>query len=92
MSGIRLELDASALSALADAVAERVVARMAGGGEVPVHQGPLRPLSLKEVSTRLGVSQTTARRWVADGRLRRLPGCRKVLVPAEDVDWLARGE
>lgn len=38
-----------------------------------------------EVAQMFGVASATVRRWISSGRLRRIPGCRHILVPATEI-------
>ena len=73
------------LDALADAVAERVFARLAARDDRPL-------LSVDEAGKRLGLSGRTVRDLIADGRLRSIKvadGARRV-EPAAVDDYLER--
>ena len=49
------------------------------------------PLPVKAAAERLGVTQKQIRIWAKSGRLRRVPGCRRVLIPAAEVAAMAAG-
>jgi hypothetical protein len=55
----------------------------------PVVDAPQKTWTLKEACQFFRVCDKTIRKWIARGRLRRLPDCAKVLITDESVRSLA---
>lgn len=63
-----------------DRLAERIAAKL--------QQGEKKTYTLKEAAAALNVSLSTARRMMDDGRLKRIPGTCKPIIPASELDKL----
>jgi excisionase family DNA binding protein len=85
MSGIRIEFDPAMVDAIAAAVAARVAELLAR----PIDgQGPM---TIDEVAGVLRLKPRTVRAMIADGRLPRVPGTAKPLVPRAAVSTMCAG-
>jgi excisionase family DNA binding protein len=85
---LRLELDPAALDALAEAVAARVAEILTAQG-APAH--PDEPYTVPEVAALLRVCPRTVRAMLSDGRLPRVPGLAKPLIPRAAITAIASG-
>lgn len=63
-----------------DLIAERIAAKL--------KREEKKTYTLKEAAEALNVSLSTARRFMDDGRLRRIPGTAKPIIPASEIDKL----
>lgn len=63
-----------------DLIAERIAAKL--------KREEKKTYTLKEAAAALNVSLSTARRLMDDGRLRRIPGTAKPIIPAAEIDKL----
>ena len=73
-----LELTEEQLDKLADAVAERLRKRQAKAFE--------KPLTVTEFAQASKLSTSQIYRWVEAGKLRRVPGLGKVLIPTSELE------
>lgn len=63
-----------------DLIAERIAAKL--------KREEKKTYTLKEAAVALNLSVWTIRRFVEDGRLKRLPGTAKMIFPASEIDKL----
>lgn len=80
---MRIELPDEFVASLADAVAARLAERLRADVQ--------SPMTVKEAAEVLRVSQRTVERMLAEGRLPRVGGTARVLVPRWAVVELANG-
>ena len=74
---ITLELNERQIEQLAAVVADRLGLR--ANDEV---------LTVKEAAKRAKLSTETIRRWIRAGRLPKIPGCRTLRIPTDELDRL----
>lgn len=79
---MRLELDAADLATLADMVAAKVLAAIAPSKPCG------RPYSARQAAGLLGISEPTVRAMIARGKVARVPGTARILIPESEMDRL----
>ena len=84
---MKLELDEAAVEAIAGAML-----RKAGEmGLAPVEAERRRPFSVAEAAEELGLSATQVSRLVSAGRIRKIGGSGRVLIPVKEVRRIQAG-